>query len=234
MQQVEDAGKVILKVLTGSRAYGLDTSESDYDYKGVFVVPTHKFLTLDIKPRETAWIEGQDEDNIAWEIHKFFVLATQCNPTALETMVAPIEYSDEEGITLRTLMPYCLSRKRVYDAYSGYAHNQRRKMFEPTGTKMGTERLAKFAINYLRSLWQGIELLCRGTYNPRIANEELKAFLIELRASPNVDLLMGTAIDKAVQLEKELGYALQSSMLPHEPEMDAINEFILKVRKNNW
>ena len=32
---------MILKVLTGSRAYGLETPESDYDYHGVFVTPIY-------------------------------------------------------------------------------------------------------------------------------------------------------------------------------------------------
>jgi predicted nucleotidyltransferase len=69
----------LLKVLVGSRAHKLHTETSDYDYRGVFVVPTEDFLKIGIaKPQQTSWIEG-DIDDTSWEIGKFLFLATKCN-----------------------------------------------------------------------------------------------------------------------------------------------------------
>ena len=45
-----DTDGTILKVLTGSRAYGLDTPESDYDYHGVYVTPTSELLAIGPNP----------------------------------------------------------------------------------------------------------------------------------------------------------------------------------------
>mgnify|MGYP001501964861 CR=1 FL=1 len=43
----------ILKVLVGSRAHGLSTETSDYDYRGVFVQPTETILSLGGKVQTT-------------------------------------------------------------------------------------------------------------------------------------------------------------------------------------
>lgn len=233
MEQIEDAGKIILKVLCGSRAYGLEDSESDFDYHGVYVVPTSKLLSLGPRIRETAWIEGEDMDNTGWELKHFLQMAVNCNPTVLETFVAPIDYSTEEGITLRTMFPFCLARKRIYDAFRGYASNQRKKMFEPTGGKLGGQRMAKAAIAYIRSLYHGTELLMRGTYNPRITNTELREFLLSLKSNPN-DIPYGAVIDCAMDWEQQIRWAFEQSTIPHEPNMEAINEFLLETRKRNW
>lgn len=230
MQQIEDAGTVILKVLGGSRAYGLEDSESDFDYHGVFVVPTRDFFRLDSQPPETAWIEGESQDNTGWEIGHFCKKAIYCNPTMLETLVAPIEYITDEGVSLRTMLPFFLSRKQVFDSYLNYAHKQRKNMFEYPGGKMGAERLAKYAIQYIRNLYHGTELLTRGTFNPKIVDPQLKTYLMLLKRS--VDFDYGEVINVAQEWEKQLRYAHSQSILPPEPDKNAIFEFLLQIRKD--
>lgn len=234
MQQIEDSGKVILKVLCGSRAYGLETSESDFDYHGIYIIPTARFLEIgNSKVNEKAWIEGEDVDNTGWELGHFMRLAVNGNPTALETLVAPVEYTTDEGTTLRSMISYFLSRKRVYEAYRGYAKNQRRKMFEPTGGKLTTERMGKAAIAWLRSLYHGALLLERGYYDPIIHDLELKDFLMEIRRTVG-ELPLGDIVDQAQELEKEMFHAFTISTIPHEPDLEALNDFLLRIRKENW
>ena len=48
----------ILKVIVGSHAHGLATSKSDFDYRGVFVVPTVDLLKIGPKTKETRWIKS--------------------------------------------------------------------------------------------------------------------------------------------------------------------------------
>src|SRR5258708_8666676 len=78
----------ILNVLVGSRAHGLNTDSSDYDYRGVFVTPTSELLKLGKRPDQTSWIEDKIDDT-KWEVGKFLFLATKCNPTILEVFKAP-------------------------------------------------------------------------------------------------------------------------------------------------
>jgi predicted nucleotidyltransferase len=75
--------KQILKVLVGSRAHDLYTEDSDYDYRGVFIYPTREILALRPPKDQTSWLEGKTDDT-SWELHKFLVMACQCNPSVLE------------------------------------------------------------------------------------------------------------------------------------------------------
>src|SRR3954447_11469464 len=103
----------ILKVIVGSQAHGLATERSDYDYRGVFVVPTSELLKIGGDAvKHTSWIEGK-EDDTSWEISKFLFMATKCNPTVLETFLAPFASHFTESmeqaqlaVELRVLFPY--------------------------------------------------------------------------------------------------------------------------------
>lgn len=229
---------LILKTLCGSRAYGLHDENSDYDYHGVFVVPTEKLLGLDNKIQETSIIEGE-EDNTAWEVGHFLRLALHCNPTVLETFVAPLVGATQEGDELRALFPKVLSRKPVFSAFRGYAANQRAKMFDPDKSgvaaamdgKGKSRRQAKAAVAYLRSLAHGIELLRDGTYNPTLKPGHLRTFLVNLRSAREPAQLFPEVIRWANRLEDKIQQANDLSVLPEEPDRDAVEAFLLTLRR---
>jgi hypothetical protein len=91
---------VILKSLVGSQAHGLAGPNSDYDYRGVFIVPTDELLSVMPKYDNTSWIEGK-EDNTAHELRDFLQLAIHSNPSILETLVSPVKEEDSWGAELR-------------------------------------------------------------------------------------------------------------------------------------
>ncbi len=229
--QVSEAGIEILRVLCGSRAYGIHDDDSDFDYHGIFAVPTSRLLSIGPKIKETAWIEGQEQDNTAWEVGHFLKMAVQCNPTVLETFVAPVETTTKWGDRIRELFPYVISRKRVYESFRGYSHNQRKKMFEPTGGVRAGERMWKFAVAYLRVLYHGLELLQTGTYNPHIGDSERRNFLRKIKLG-EVD--KGTIINAAEMHQSDLTDAYLQSSIPEEPSMDTVNEVLLALRQDMW
>lgn len=109
----------LLKVVVGSQAHGLAGPTSDYDYRGVFAVPTVELLKIggeDIK--HTAWIEGKDDDT-SWEIGKFLFLATKCNPTILEAFLAPVVHADPFSEELRSFFPSVWNSIGVKNAFIG-------------------------------------------------------------------------------------------------------------------
>lgn len=229
--QVSEAGIEILRVLCGSRAYGLHDDGSDFDYHGIFVVPTATLLSIGPKIRETAWIEGTEQDNTAWEVGHFLRLAVHCNPTVLETFVAPVETQSEWGGRVRALFPYVISRKRVYEAFRGYSHNQRKKMFEPTGGVRAGERMWKFAVSYIRVLYHGIRLLQTGAYDPLIPESEMRDFLMAVKLG---EVAKGVIVDRAEGLQSDLTDAYLESSIAEEPSMDAVNEVLLTLRRDMW
>lgn len=219
----------ILKTIVGSQAHGLATKLSDYDFRGVFVIPTQEILKIGGEDlQHTSWIEGK-EDDTSWEIGKFLLMATKCNPTVLETFLAPqVEVEGVEkkwGVELRELFPHIWNSQYVKDAFIGYGINQRKKFFENKD-----HRAPKYATAYLRVLYNAYELLSTGTFSVNLQKtpvfEYCKAFK-EGNYSP------GEVINQCFFWETELLKAYKQNP-DKKTNIEPVNEFLLKVRKEFW
>ena len=220
----QDNTTEILKVIVGSQAHGLATPESDTDYRGVFVQPTEEILSLGGHTRTTSWIEGNDDDT-SWEIGHFLMLSTKSNPTILETYLAPVFYQNDLGRELRELFPYVWDSKAVRDAFIGYGLNQRKKMLEDKDNRPN-----KYASAYLRTFYNAWELLRTGTFTIRIADTEMGSVVKRFKQGA---FTKGEAIDVCNHWQMEVEKAYEKNK-DHHPDMDKINSFLLKVRKNYW
>ena len=212
--------KVILKVLVGSQAHGLANADSDYDYRSVYVVPTAKILSLGSGPKTTHWLEGEQDDT-QWELGHFLNLASKCNPTILETFLAPIIEITEEGQMVRDLFPHVWNTQGVTNAFIGYGQNQRKKFLEE---KDG--RPHKFAAAYLRSLYNGQELLRTGSFTVRIADTDIGS---TVRRFKEGNCSFGEVIDVCRHWENVVRDA--SVNCNKDTDIDKMNEVLLKIRK---
>ncbi len=231
--------KIVLKVLTGSRAYGLERENSDWDYHAVHIAPTSDLLKLGPAPKGHVWDESKDEDRQTWEIGHFLHLATRCNPTILETFVAPaVQLTLPFAPELRSLLPYVLNRKRIHDSFLGYAHNQRTKLFkkpdDPTKDQP-TDRAWKFATQYMRVLIVGEALLRTGELVIDMAQHGPGEYTVNfLRDVRHGNFSLGNVVDRAAKLEAQLKAAYEKSEVQETGNLDAINEFLLRVRIKSW
>lgn len=224
----------ILKVLVGSRAHGLHTDTSDYDYRGVFVQPTSAIVSLNGTVQQTSWIEGDDRrveqagnkvDDTAWEIGHFLRLATHCNPTILEVFAAPVEeITFPEGEDLRKLLPAVWNPKAVRDAFVGYGLNQRKKFLEDKDN-----RAHKYAVAYFRTLLQAERLLTHGVLTVNFRTHAEYATLMMFKQGL---VSVGQVIDKCQQWEQYVREA--AANCGHKPDLDQVNDFLLRVRKAHW
>lgn len=224
--------KQILKVIVGSQAHGLALPESDYDYRGVFVEPTAEILKIGGHTEHTSWIEGK-EDDTAWELGHFLFLATKCNPTILETFLAPYEprwlgeAEKEEfalGVELRSLFPYIWNSNDVKNAFIGYGLNQRKKFLD---NKDG--RPNKFAAAYLRSLYNAYELLSTGTFTIRIIDTPVGQMVKNFKEG---NYNPGEVINECLKYQKLVEETATQN--PKEANIEPVNDFLLKVRKEFW
>jgi hypothetical protein len=106
----------------GSHAYGTNTESSDEDYRGVFIPPKEYYFGS--KKIEQA--ELHKPDVVIYEISKFFKLAADCNPNALEILFVNNEdiiYYDKLGEELLANRNLFLSKK-VKFTMTGYAVSQ--------------------------------------------------------------------------------------------------------------
>lgn len=227
--------KQILKVLVGSQAHGLATPESDYDYRGVFVQPTSDLLKIGGVTQQTNWSEGR-EDETSWEIGKFLMMATKCNPTVLEVLLAPTIplpiQNASIGMELQKLFPYVWNSVDVKNAFVGYGYNQRKKFFDDHGIiqKDKTLRPQKYATAYLRTLYQGWELLSTGTFTVRVADTLIGDTLKKWKAK---EYTPGEVIELCTHWEAKVGEAFAKNP-DKKTDLGPVNEFLLKVRKEYW
>lgn len=220
----------VLKVLVGSRAHGLHNNDSDYDFRGVFVIPTKKLLELGPTKKQTSWIEGNTDDT-SWEIGKFLWFATKCNPTILETFLSPMTNNCfkpeiyDIAQEIRALFPYVWNSKGVRDSFIGYGLNQRKKFLYNQDN-----RAPKYATAYLRTLYNAWELLSTGTFS---VNMEQTPIYTDLKRFKAGDFEIGEVIQKCYdwQLKVEEAYKNNSNK---ESNLEPVNEFLLKIRKQYW
>lgn len=218
----------ILKVLVGSRAHGLHTEESDYDWRGVFVTPTQDILKIGGTTQQTSWIEGK-EDDTSWEVGKFLLMATKCNPTVLEVFKCsthPVAIQHALwGMRLQGLFPHVWNSNDVRNAFVGYGLNQRKKFLDNKDV-----RPHKYAVAYLRTLYMATQLLETGDFSVDMTNEPIFPVLKRWK---NKDYGLGEVIDITREWEGKVEVAYQKNP-DKKTNIDPVNEFLLQVRKDFW
>ena len=221
---------MILKALVGSRAHGLERPESDYDYRGVFVLPTREFHTIGTKPKSVIWIES-DEDNTAHEIGEFLNLALKSNPSILETLASPKYTADRFGMELRLLFDDLWTPAAAVEAFTGYSKNQMIKFFDGS---LPAQRRNKFAVAWLRSLWQCRRLLDTGYLPVYVDDQDFRSHLRAIKehtdpmSSGLASLVVRMAEDFKVQINEKLAKHPDKDK---KPDPTKANEFLWRVRQ---
>jgi predicted nucleotidyltransferase len=221
----------IMRGLAGSRAYGLSTPDSDYDWRGVFAHKTEEILG--VHPM-TETIEAKSTDTVYHEAGKFVRLALQANPNILEQFWLD-EYTLEtpEWRTLMARKDAFLSQ-RIFKTYGGYAIAQMKKLKSREAQGMVgfgpkvSKRTTKHARHLLRLMIQGQELAMTGA--------------ITVRLDPwQVDYVMTVSTWERDKMEAEFNRQLAvfdkmqyCTKLPREPNYDLANNALLAIREMNW
>lgn len=224
--------KTILKTLVGSRAHGLNREDSDFDWRGVFIEPTSEILKLNSSARDTSWVEGK-EDDTQYELGRFLYLATKCNPAILEVMCSPVKEDEttELGMELRSLFPVIWEPKRVMDAFMGYSKNQEKKFMD-----RHDDRVQKYSVEDVRALWQCKVLLETGELKILVDDEELRKKLLKWKNAKEVTPEMVGEVTTMASHYRNLVEGAYDRFPDKDKkcDMESVNSFLLKVRKDNW
>jgi uncharacterized protein len=216
-------GTLTILVLAGSHAYGLETEESDIDYRGVFQEDPRIFLGIK-EPRET--LEHKEPDIVLHELRKFTRLALKGNPNVLETLWSD-GYTTNVGRDLINIRKSFL-HKGSLQPYLGYAKSQLWRLDHNRRPKnQGTEDAdPKFSCHLLRILLAGIHLAKTGEAMVNVGLNNLS--LLQLARSGNLSL--GHVKELAHIYMTELEQLIPNSILPDKPDIDTIENFVRSVR----
>ena len=90
--------KILFAVESGSRAWGIDSVNSDYDVRFVYHRSKEQYLKLFRPKRDTVEImeEAGLLDYAGWDIFKYLKLLAKSNPSAIEWLYSPIIYIDNQ------------------------------------------------------------------------------------------------------------------------------------------
>lgn len=215
---------IILKSLVGSRAHGLHTDTSDYDYRGVHVYPTREILGLFHKYSPTAWLEG-DIDETSYEIGHFLQLCTKANPSVMEVLLSEETKIDTPyAQKMRDMLPLMYNPKDAFNAFAGYSKNQQKKLLENH-----LDRREKFGVAYVRTSYNLVQLFETGTFSLKVKDQSMIDCLTDIRAGKWTD---GQIVDKAERDIKRAKLLLPD--IKNLQDLKAVEEFLLHVRKDFW
>lgn len=218
--------KQVLVGVVGSHAYGLNTTKSDVDLRGIYVAPTKDILGIFNVP-ET--IDRVNPDICLHEVSKFIRLALACNPNILEMLyLTGYETLTEEGKLLVDNREAFLS-SRVRDAYCGYAVSQIKRLMgraQKGDASFGSDlrkRYSKHARHCFRLIMQGNELLTSGKLTVKV-DDPSHLFWIGEQSPEKLEELFLQEFDKIRMVETKL---------PKEPDRIKVNELLLTIRQMN-
>jgi hypothetical protein len=123
IKDIKDKGVLLFYCFSGSRAYGLDTHQSDVDLKGVFYLPKENFYGLSYIPQ----ISSEKNDEVYYELGRFVELLVRNNPNILEILATPDDCVLFRHPAMDRLHIDMFLSKLCKDTFAGYAISQIRK-----------------------------------------------------------------------------------------------------------
>jgi predicted nucleotidyltransferase len=98
---------------SGSRAWGFESTDSDWDVRFIYVHPRDWYLTIDIEEKRDV-IERPINDELdisGWDLRKALKLLRKSNPPLLEWLSSPIVYKEAGTVAeqLRGAVAECSS-----------------------------------------------------------------------------------------------------------------------------
>lgn len=219
---------ILTKVVVGSRLHGLATEASDWDYRGIHMYSLRDTLSPFKTLKNTDWVEG-DADNTSYELAEFCKNATKGNATILEVFFSDQVISTSPiADVMRANWQKFMDSDQFVMASRGYAANQLNKMalFDDIGIK-DQHRTPKFAIAYIRVLWQCKEFLQHNQFKCTIDDEELKNFLLGVKTNWNPAMVPElTERFALLQAAVSLAWAKAEKL---KPDIEWIEDFIYKA-----
>jgi uncharacterized protein len=230
---------LLFATVSGAHLYGFASPDSDYDVRGVHVLPAQTVLGL--RPGdetvEVAGVErGIEIDLVTHDAAKFFRLLLRKNGYVLEQLLSPlVVLTTPEHAELRAISAACLTRFHAFH-YLGFADTQW-KLFR----KESPPRVKPLLYVY-RVLLTGIHLMRAGVIDanlPRLNTEYRLPYIDDLIARKSGGVERSTLVDadlvfheaEYARLRARLEDEHQRSSLPEAPAaLDAMDDLLVRVR----
>jgi len=230
---------LLFATISGAHLYGFPSPDSDYDLRGVHLLPLPEIVGLKQGPEtiERSGVhDGLEIDLVTHDAGKFFGLLLRRNGYVLEQLFSPLVVrTTPEHEELKDIARRCITRHHVHH-YLGFAETQWKLFAKESPPKV------KPLLYIYRVLLTGIHLMRTGEVLANLPelNEEAKLPYIpdliarklagpELSRLPEADLEFHRR--EYERLEGELKQASEKSPLPEMPEAyEALHDLLVRLR----
>src|SRR5437870_651522 len=96
--------RVLYAVESGSRAWGFESKDSDWDVRYIYIQKPEWYLSIDDKKDNREEILPNQIDLAGWDLRKALKLFRKSNPPMLEWLRSPIIYLEEFSIAAKLRM----------------------------------------------------------------------------------------------------------------------------------
>jgi predicted nucleotidyltransferase len=230
---------LIFATISGAHLYGFPSPDSDFDLRGVHILPPREVLGLHTGPEtiESARDEdGLEMDLVTHDVKKFFTLMLKKNGYVLEQLHSPlVVHTTPVHDELKAIAHGCVTRHHAHH-YLGFAETQW-KLFEKE-----TPRRVKPLLYVYRVLLTGIHLMRTGQVEANLVelNQTFRLSYVpdlvaQKLAGPEQSTLNETDFTfhrgEYDRLRAELESAYASSTLPEAPSgQPALHDLLLRLR----
>lgn len=230
---------LIFATLSGAHLYGFPSPDSDFDLRGVHLLPLELVVGL-VTGQETVEKEGVSDsieiDLVTHDAAKFFRLMLGRNGYVLEQIFSPlVVYATPAHEELKAIAANCITRHHAHH-YLGFAARQWKLFSQAPSPRV------KPLLYVYRVLLTGIHLMRTGRVEANLIelNKEAQlTYLDDLLAQKlsgpekavleDVDLAFHTAETQRLTLELERAH--QESKLPNMASAgDALNDLLVRLR----
>ena len=214
MEETEDV-TVLYACESGSRAWGFESADSDYDIRFIYLRRTLQYLTIE---RGRDVIEKPLDNGIdlsGWDLIKALELFRKSNPPLLEWIQSPIVYRSTSSLTerLKALLSQYYSPKTCMYHYLNMADGNFREYLK--GEEVWTKKYFYVLRPILACLWieKGLGIvptefhkLVEAIVTDRELKDEIDALLaakkagLELRKGPRNEIISSFAEQQLLRL----------------------------------
>lgn len=229
---------LVFATISGAHLYGFPSADSDFDLRGVHLLPLGQVVGLD-PGEETVEKEGIHDgievDLVTHDAKKFFGLMLKKNGYVLEQLLSPlVVHTTPEHEELKAIAQRCITRHHAHH-YLGFAATQWKLFRKEEPPKV------KPLLYVYRVLLTGIHLMRTGevqanllTLNDTAKLPYIDELVARKLAGPEKGRLDAADIEfherEYERLEKELEAAMEKSALPDQANgKDALNDLLMRL-----
>ena len=133
--------RVLLAVESGSRAWGFDSPDSDFDVRFVYARPAADYLRLEESRDTIEWRLDETLDISGWDIAKLLRLLRASNPSAFEWLATDIVYREDPSFAqVRNLAPACYAPKAGAFHYLSLAANSAKPVLDSANAQVSAKK----------------------------------------------------------------------------------------------